>query len=280
MEIAITGASGFLGQRLTRRLKASGHTVRAVSTRTLPTPETFAGCHAVVNLAGEKVAQRWTAAVRARIESSRIDGTRALVAALRANAPKVLVSSSAIGYYGARGDEILDESAARGAGFLATVTRKWEYEALAVEQFGVRVVLLRTGIALGPEGGALERMLLPFRLGLGGPLAGGRHWMSWIHAEDAVALIEFAIDTATLRGPLNSVAPHPVINSEFTRELPRALHPPPFFPIPGIALKVLFGEMSAILINSQRVIPPASMRAGFTFRFPELRPALADLILK
>ena len=280
MNIAITGASGFLGRRLTHKLQARGHTVRAVSLRLLPLPDAFAGCDAVVNLAGEKVAQRWSPEVRARIESSRVEGTRDLVAALREHPPKVLVSGSAVGYYGSRGEEILEESAAPGIGFLATVTRKWEREALAAEQFGVRVVLLRTGIALGPEGGALQRMLLPFRLGLGGPIAGGRHWMPWIHADDAVSLIEFAIDTASLNGPVNAVSPNPVRNSEFTQELARALHRPAIFPIPAFALDLLFGEMAEILTDSQRVVPRAALDAGFVFRFVELRPAVADLLLK
>jgi uncharacterized protein (TIGR01777 family) len=240
----------------------------------------FAGCDAVVNLAGEKVAQRWSPEVRARIESSRVEGTRDLVAALREHPPKVLVSGSAVGYYGSRGEEILEESAAPGIGFLATVTRKWEREALAAEQFGTRVVLLRTGIALGPEGGALQRMLLPFRLGLGGPIAGGRHWMPWIHADDAVSLIEFAIDTASMNGPVNAVSPNPVRNTEFTQELARALHRPAIFPVPAFALDLLFGEMAEILTDSQRVIPRAALDAGFVFRFVELRPAVADLLLK
>ncbi|HEV8147550.1 MAG TPA: TIGR01777 family oxidoreductase [Bryobacteraceae bacterium] len=280
MNIAITGASGFLGRRLTRRLQASGHTVRAVSLRQPPTADMFSGCDAVVNLAGEKVAQRWSPEVRARIESSRVEGTRDLIAALREHPPKVLVNGSAVGYYGSRGEETLEESAPPGIGFLANVTRKWEREALAAEQFGTRVVLLRTGIALGPDGGALQRMLLPFRWGLGGPIAGGRHWMPWIHAEDAVALIEFAIDSASLSGPVNAVAPNPVRNSEFTRELAHALHRPAIFPIPAFALDLLFGEMSEILTDSQRVIPRAALDADFVFRFPELRAAFADLFLK
>jgi hypothetical protein len=151
---------------------------------------------------------------------------------------------------------------------------------LAAEQFGTRVVLLRTGIALGPDGGALQRMLLPFRLGLGGPIAGGRHWMPWIHAEDAVSLIEFAINTASLNGAVNAVSPNPVRNTEFTQELARALHRPAIFPIPAFALDLLFGEMAEILTDSQRVIPRAALDAGFVFQFVELRPAVADLLLK
>lgn len=280
MTIAITGASGFLGRRLTARLQSRGHNVRAVSTRIAPPPDVFAGCDAVVNLAGEKVAQRWNDLVRARIETSRVDGTRALVAALHEHPPKVLVSGSAVGFYGSRGDETLEESATPGLGFLAAVTRKWEREAIAAEQFGVRVVLLRTGIALGPEGGALQKMLTPFRLGFGGPIAGGRHWMPWIHADDAVALIEFAIENASLRGPVNVVSPNPVTNADFTGELARALHRPAIFPIPAFALEMMFGEMSEILMDSQRVIPRAALDAGFVFQFPELRPAFENLFLK
>jgi hypothetical protein len=261
-------------------LQAHGHAVRAVSTRTPPAPEAFAGCDAVVHLAGEKVAQRWTRDVRQRIVSSRVDGTRAVVAAFDANPPKVLVCSSAVGYYGARGDQALDEAATPGSGFLAEVAQAWEKEALAAEALDVRVVRLRTGIALGPEGGALKEMLLPFRLGLGGPIAGGRHWMPWIHADDVAALVEFALDHPTLAGPVNAVAPNPVTNSEFTRALERALHRPALLPVPGFALKLLFGEMSQILMESQRVIPRAALDAGFVFRFPELRAALADLLSK
>src|SRR5258708_15220101 len=280
MKVAITGASGFLGRRLTAHLQVHRHAVCAVSTRTPPMPEAFVGCDAVVHLAGETVAQRWTRDVRQRIVSSRVEGTRAVIESFRANPPKVLVCASAVGYYGARGDEPLDESAAPGSGFLAEVAQAWEKEAVAAEALGVRVVRLRTGVALGPEGGALKEMLLPFRLGLGGPIAGGRHWMPWIHADDVIALVEFALETPTFAGPMNAAAPNPVTNSEFTSELGRSLHRPAFLPVPAFALQLLFGEMSQILMQSQRVIPRASLDSGFVFRVPALRGALTDLLSK
>jgi uncharacterized protein (TIGR01777 family) len=243
----------------------------------------FAGCGAVVHLAGEPVAQRWTASARERILSSRVESTRSLVAALRSQPPRVLVSASAIGYYGSRGDEILTEKAAPAADFLGTVCEGWEQEARAAEQFGVRVVTLRIGVVLGSTfggafrhpGGALAQMLLPFKLGVGGRLGSGRQWMSWIHLDDLTALIEFAIVNAAFSGPVNATAPNPVTNAEFTRELAAVLHRPAIFPVPAFALKLLFGEMSQVLLGSQRVIPEAALRAGFQFRYSDVGRALA-----
>ena len=278
MNVAITGASGFLGRALSERLRASGRSVTAISLRTQPPPESFAGCQAVVHLAGEPVAQRWTAAARERISNSRIRGTRSLVAALRKHPPAVLVSASAVGYYGSRGDEILTEDSPPSSDFLGQVALGWEQEAHAAEQFGVRVVMPRIGVVLGRGGGALAQMLLPFRLGVGGRLGTGNQWMSWIALDDLVSLIEFAIADAALRGPVNAVAPNPVTNAVFTRELAAALHRPAIFPVPAFALKILFGEMSQILLGGQRVIPQAALRAGFQFRFAELGEALRQVI--
>jgi uncharacterized protein len=278
MNVAITGASGFVGRALSEGLRASGHSVTTVSLRTQPAPEIFKGCQAVVNLAGEPVAQRWTAAARERISNSRIQGTRSLVAALRQRPPAVLVSASAVGYYGSRGDEILTEDSPVASDFLGQVALGWEQEARAAEQFGVRVVTPRIGVVLGRGGGALAQMLLPFRLGVGGRLGTGEQWMSWIALDDLVSLIEFAIEDAALSGPVNSVAPNPVTNAVFTRELAAALHRPAIFPVPAFALKILFGEMSQILLGGQRVIPQAALRAGFQFRFPELGDALRHVI--
>jgi len=278
MNVAITGASGFLGRALSERLRASGRSVTAISLRTQPPPESFAGCQAVVHLAGEPVAQRWTASARDRILNSRIQGTRSLVAGLRKHPPAVLVSASAVGYYGSRGDEILTEDSPPSSDFLGQVTLEWEQEARAAEQFGVRVVTPRIGVVLGRGGGALAQMLLPFRLGVGGRLGAGNQWMSWIALDDLVSLIEFAITDAALRGPVNAVAPNPVTNAVFTRELAAVLHRPAIFPVPAFALKILFGEMSQILLGGQRAIPQAALRAGFQFRFVELSEALRQII--
>jgi hypothetical protein len=278
MNIAITGASGFIGQHLASRLTTDGHTVLAVSTRTAPPPGKFEGCDAVIHLAGEPVAQRWTPAARERIRASRVEGTRALVNALRVEPPKVLVSGSAVGYYGSRGDEVLKEDSPPGLDFLAEIATAWEREAQAAEAFGVRVVRLRTGVVLGPGGGALKRMLLPFRLGIGGRIGDGKQWMPWIHMDDLTSLIVFALMTPAFSGPLNAGAPNPVTNADFTRELARALHRPAIFPVPRLALKLLFGEMAEIIYASQRMVPEAALRAGFRFKFPEIGPALRDVL--
>lgn len=275
MHIAITGGSGFIGRVIASRLRLAGHTLTSVSLRTAPRPEAFANCDAVVHLAGEPVAQRWTAAARRRIRDSRMQGTRDVLAALEQQPPRVFVSASAVGYYGSRKDEILTEESAPGADFLASVCVDWEQEARAAETFGVRVVTARFGMVLGPGGGALARLLLPFKMGVGGRLGTGRQWMSWIHLDDVAALVEFAILTPALRGPVNATAPNPVTNAEFTRALAAALHRPAIFPVPPIALKLLFGEMSQMLLGGQRVIPEAALRAGFRFRYPDVGPALA-----
>jgi len=278
MNVAVTGASGFVGRALSERLHASGHSVTAISLRTQPPPEVFAGCQAVVNLAGEPVAQRWTAAARERIANSRIQGTRSLVAALRRHPPVVLVSASAVGYYGSRGDEILTEDSPPAPDFLGEVAVGWEQEANAAEQFGVRVVTPRIGVVLGRGGGALAQLLPPFRLGVGGRLGTGEQWMSWIALDDLLSLVEFAIEDAALTGPVNAVAPNPVTNAVFTRELAATLHRPAILPVPAFALKILFGEMSQILLGGQRVMPHAAQRAGFQFRFADLGQALRQAI--
>jgi len=275
MNIAVTGGSGFIGKALTSHLRAAGHHVTAISIRDRVQSAVFAGCDAVVNLAGEPVSQRWTAVARERIVDSRVQGTRKLVAALQEQPPRVLVSASAIGYYGSRGDEVLTEDSAPAADFLATVCVDWEQEAHAAEAFGVRVVTPRLGVVLGPNGGALAQMLLPFKLGLGGRLGTGRQWMSWIHLDDLVSLLEFAIVNETLRGPVNATASNPVTNAEFTRSLAAVLHRPAILPVPAFALKLLFGEMSQVILGSQRAIPEVASRAGFSFRYSDVGRALA-----
>jgi hypothetical protein len=245
--------------------------------RTGPSSDALDGCNAVVHLAGEPVAQRWTSGVQRRIRESRVEGTRALVAALRPHPPQVLVSASAIGYYGSHGDSVLTEASPPSDDFLGQVSVAWEHEAQEAEQLGVRVVRLRLGLVLGP-GGALHKMLLPFRLGLGGPIAGGRHWMSWIHREDLVSLILFMLNESTVRGVFNATSPHPVTNAEFTKALASALHRPAFMPIPGLALKLLYGQMAETILSSQRVLPESTLRTGFTFEYPELFAALKQIL--
>ena len=267
----VTGASGFIGRRLMEKLGLEAH---AVSLR--GNLDAIAGADAVVHLAGEPVSQRWTKDVREKIRSSRVEGTRRLVDAMRANPPRVLVSASAVGYYGSRGDELLTESSAPDDGFLGGVCVEWEREARKAEEFGVRVVCLRSGLVLG-HGGGLEKMLLPFKLGVGGKIGDGRQWMAWIHLEDAVGLIQFAL-SSTLTGSVNATAPNPVTNEEFTRKLAAALHRPALFPVPKFALHLLYGDMAQIVYASQRVIPEAALRAGYEFRFPNLQGALLDIL--
>jgi hypothetical protein len=271
MTIAVTGASGFIGRRLMEKL---GPDARAVSLR--GNLDAIAGADAVVHLAGEPVAQRWTKEAREKIRTSRVEGTRRLVDAMRSNPPKVLVSASAVGYYGSRGDELLTESSRPADDFLGRICLEWEREARKAEEFGVRVVCLRNGVVLG-SGGALEKMIPPFKLGVGGKIGGGRQWMAWIHLEDMVGLIEFAL-SSTLTGPVNATAPNPVTNEEFTRELAAALHRPAIFPVPKFALHLLYGDMAQIVYASQRVIPEAALRAGYQFHFPNLKDTLLDIL--
>jgi uncharacterized protein (TIGR01777 family) len=279
MIIAITGASGFVGRRLTARLGAEGHATRAISLRTKLPSDAFAGCDAVVHLSGEPVAQRWTAAVKQRIRDSRIEGTRAVVAAIAEldKKPSVLVGASAVGYYGSRGDEILTETSAPATDFLGETCVAWENESRKAEELGVRVVNPRIGVVLGRDGGALQTMLPPFRMGVGGRIGSGKQWMSWIHIDDLVSLILFAILNPSVRGAVNAVAAQPVTNADFTQELAKALHRPAIFPVPEIALKLLFGEMSSMLVGGQRVVPQAALAAGFEFRYSSLGSALAAL---
>jgi uncharacterized protein (TIGR01777 family) len=297
MYIAITGASGLIGRRLLREFTSAGHTLHVLSrhagtnlpagvklsvwdpAKGAPPQECLEPADAVIHLAGEPVAQRWTSEVKQRIRQSRVEATRGLVEAMRglSHRPATLVSASATGYYGPRADEILDESSPPGPGFLPEVCVGWEREAQGAAALGIRVVRIRIGIVLDPRGGALARMLPPFRLGVGGRLGSGRQWMSWIHLTDLVEMIRFAIEQPT-QGVLNGVSPAPVTNREFTSELAHAVHRPAIFPVPALALRVIFGEMSKVLLESQRVIPRAAEGAGFRFRFPTLRPALEDLL--
>jgi uncharacterized protein len=277
MRVAVTGASGLIGTRLGAALRARGDDVTPLSLRDgPPSPEALAGHDAVVHLAGEPVAQRWTDAARERIRSSRVDGTRGLVAAIAAAdpRPRVLVTASGVGYYGAHGDERLDEDAAAGDDFLAQVCVATESEARAAEQAGVRVVVLRTGVVLDRAGGALAKMLPAFRLGVGGPVAGGDQYLSWIHLDDLVGMYLAAIDDEAWSGPFNATAPEPVTNAQFSRALGRALHRPAVLPVPAIALRALYGQMAEIVTEGQRAIPRRALERGYSFRQPDLDEAL------
>lgn len=297
--MTLTGATGLIGTRLVRALRARGDDVTVLSrdparaARALgataqawdpasgPAPAgALAGRDAVVHLAGERVDQRWTAAARAAILESRAAGTRHLVDGLRAADPRpgVLVSSSAVGFYGPRGDEVLDESAAAGDDFLAGVCAVWEREAAAAETLGMRVVRVRTGVVLDRSGGALARMLPPFRLGVGGPVAGGGQWTPWIHADDLVGIYLAAVDGAGWSGPVNATAPEPVTNRAFSRALGRALRRPAVLPIPGAALRLLYGDMAEIVTGGQRAVPRRALELGYAHRHPDLDEALRDAL--
>jgi uncharacterized protein (TIGR01777 family) len=236
---------------------------------------------AVIHLAGEPVAAaRWTDEQKRRIRDSRVKGSRNLVAGMRATPrpPKVFVSASAVGFYGDRGDEILNEGSAPGSDFLSEVCLDWETEAARARELGVRAAFVRTGVALSPSGGALEKMLLPFKLGLGGRLGDGRQWFPWIHIEDVVGIFLHALMSPAVDGPINGVAPGIVTNEEFTRELAAALNRPAFFPVPQFALRALMGEMAEIVTASQRVVPQSALDTGYRFKYPNLRPALESLL--
>ena len=299
MKALVTGATGFVGPRLLRLLdrpvvlsrnldhaRASigtlaGRIVQWDPMQGPPPAEAFEGIDVVLHLAGESVAEgRWTAAQKARIRDSRVVGTRHLVQGIAQAAvkPKTFVSASAVGYYGDRGDEELTEAASPANDFLAEVCVAWEREAVAAEQHGVRVVTARTGIVLGAGGGALAKMLTPFKLGGGGPLGNGRQWMPWIHVADLARLYLHAAETESIRGAMNAVAPHPVRNSEFTKALARQLHRPAFMPAPYFGLRLLFGEFAKVLFASQRVIPRVALDTGFVFQYPEIVAALREIL--
>ncbi len=294
---AISGATGFVGKRLVHKLVEDGQSVHYMGrsrSPDLPSVAAYAAwdpkraeapaealrpADAVIHLAGEPVAQRWNEDVKRRILESRTIGTRNLVkglAALRTR-PEVLVSASASGYYGDRGDELLSESAPPGRGFLPDVCVAWEKEALAAEILGIRVVLVRISIVLHPEGGALQQMLTPFRAGIGGKLGSGKQWMPWIHLDDLVRVLLFAAETGSLSGPVNANA-GAVRNEEFTAGLARTLNRPAVIPTPMFALKLLFGEMASVLLASQRMEPQALRAHGFEFSHPTLPGALHDLL--
>ncbi len=295
MNILVTGATGLTGAATTAALTADGHHVvplRRARDGAAPCPPfwnpeanridlTNAGpLDAVVHLAGESIAQRWTPAVRARIRDSRVQGTRLLGESLAklAGPPRVMISASATGFYGDRGDAVLDESSAAGTGFLADVCRAWESAADPLRERGVRVVHLRTGIVLDAQGGALSRMLTPFRFGLGGRLGSGNQFWSWIALNDLVRVIQHIMATDSLAGPVNAVSPQPVTNREFTATLGRVLRRPTVLAVPEFAVKLLFGEMGReAMLASARVLPRRLLESGFVFQRPTLEDALRHL---
>jgi uncharacterized protein (TIGR01777 family) len=299
MRVTITGGTGLIGRRLVRALRERGDEVTVLSRsperasaalgvaavqwrpQDGPAPaDALAGRDGVLHLLGENVAQRWTEQARREIRASREAGTRHLVAGLRAAEPRpaVLVSASAVGYYGAHGDEPLTEDTPPGAGFLADVCVAWEREAAAAEELGMRVVRLRTGVVLDREGGALARMLPPFRLGVGGPVAGGRQYMPWIHADDLAGLYLRALDDPSWSGAYNAAAPEPVTNRVFSGALGRALHRPAVAPVPALALRALYGDMAEIVTGGQRAVPRRALDGGYAFRHADLGAALADAL--
>jgi uncharacterized protein (TIGR01777 family) len=296
MKILIGGSHGLVGTALIKLLEAAGHEVfRLVryaphsKTEVEWSPDRYSialarieGFDAVVNLAGESIAEgRWTDEKKRRIRESRVKGTKLLGDAL-ANLtvpPRTFLCASAIGYYGNRGDEILTEASPPGNDFLANVCAEWEQATAFATEKGVRVVNTRFGIILDAEGGALKKMLPPFRMGVGGRIASGKQWMSWIALDDVIGALNFALTNDSLRGPVNFVAPNPVTNAEFTKTLGSVLSRPTLFPIPAFAIKVMFGEMGeALLLGGQRVAPKLLMAGGYEFRYSQLGKALANIL--
>ena len=301
MRVLVTGASGFIGSALCDALLARGDTVvglsrdpqRARGTNpsviwhawepTLERPPTaaFENVGGVINLEGEKINQRWNDDSKRRIMESRRTGTRNLIAAIASleRKPKVLVNQSAIGFYGDRGEAMVDESAEPGEGYDAEVVREWEAAAHEVEGVGVRLVIVRTGHVLDPRGGLLGELLTPFKLGVGGPIAGGRQYMSWVHIDDEVGILLWALDNDKVSGTINSTAPKPVTNREFSQAIGRALHRPASVPVPGLVLDMKFGsEFGKVLRGGQRVMPRRALDLGYVFRYPDIDGALQNLL--
>jgi uncharacterized protein (TIGR01777 family) len=319
MRVSVTGATGLIGSRLVSALRARGDevivlsrdpkralrslrdgtdpTARGASSEAAatdlqtvawdpsaePAPASgLAGNDAVVHLAGEPIAQRWSSSAKQAIRASRVEGTRNLVAGIsaleREQRPQTLISSSAVGYYGPHGVEPIDEDAPPGHGFLAQTCVAWEAEADAAERLGLRVVKVRTGVLLDRAGGALAKMLPPFKLGIGGPLAGGRQYVSWIVPEDLIGIMLAALDEERWRGAINATAPQPVRNSELSKALGRALHRPALLPVPGLALRALYGEMSEVITTGARVVPTKALMNGYEFRYEQLDSALQAVL--
>lgn len=291
MHLGITGATGFIGGRIIDLALRRGHEVVAFTRHpqhgipgctmrrfSLDVAPDISGCEAIIHLAGEPVAGLWTPEKKRRIVQSRVIGTRRIVEAINAAAakPEVLISGSAIGFYGDRGEEDLTENAPGGRGFLAETVQAWEAEAR--QAAGLRIAFIRTAVVLGQGGGALPLMALPFRFGLGATLGSGRQWMSWIHLEDLAQLILFAVENLDVRGPVNGSAPWPVRNADFTAALAHALRRPAFFRVPAFLLRLALRGFAAELLDSKRVLPAVATEHGFGFKFPELALALRNLL--
>jgi uncharacterized protein (TIGR01777 family) len=314
MRVFITGGTGLVGTHLVKKLRERGDQIVVLSRRPEaaaqlggditvvtgdpmllgPWMDSVIGCDAVVNLAGEGIFnRRWSQEFKDLIYASRIKSTDNIVTALGKSKPdgqgtegeppapqRTLINASAVGYYGPHGDEELTEASLAGNDFLAKVCLDWEKAAQAASVHGVRVVCLRTGIVLANTGGPLAKMLTPFKLFVGGPIAGGRQYMSWIHIEDEVGLILFALDRSEINGPLNAAAPHPVTNREFSKALGRVLGRPSFLPTPGFALRITLGQVAEIITTGQRVLPKKAQETGYSFKFTDIEPALRDLLAK
>jgi uncharacterized protein (TIGR01777 family) len=305
MRVFITGGTGLIGSRLIQRLRQRGDDVHLLTRRPEAVGEKFAGCtlvagdpinagawmdvvaecDAVVNLAGANIfGRRWNDEYKREMMDSRVKTTDNVVASLArkprndAGTAKVLVNASAVGYYGPRGDEEIDEDAPPGNDFLAQICTAWERSALAAQASGVRVVLVRIGVVLDKEGGALKPLLTPFKLGAGGPVGSGRQWMAWIHHADLIGIILLALDRADAQGPINGTAPTPVTNREFGKALGRALHRPAFMPMPGFVMRAAFGEVAGVVLTGQRVLPRQALKLGYQFQFPTIDAALADIL--
>jgi hypothetical protein len=303
VRVAVTGATGLIGSATVRSLRARGDEVTALARdadrgraalgddvevhqwpdpkHTPPPADALADADAVIHLLGEPIAQRWTEQAKQEIRDSRVLSTRSLVAALaelpEGTRPQVLLSQSAVGYYGSLDDRPVDESTPPGSDFLAGVTTSWENEASGLPD-GIRVVTTRTGVVLAPKGGALAQMLPPFKLGVGGPIGGGRQYVPWIHLDDVVGGILYCVDQEAAAGPVNLTAPNPVPNRELAHTLGRVLHRPAVLPVPAVALRLLYGEMASIVLGGQRVIPARLQQLGYEFRYAELEPALRDVL--
>jgi uncharacterized protein len=301
MRVLVSGATGRIGKALCEELLGRGDEVVGLTrnpdkaaeaqpqvtwhgwepTLERPTDAAFAGVDGVINLVGEKINQRWTDDAKKKIMETRRTATHNLVGAIEglATKPGVLVSQSAVGYYGNRGDETLDETSSAGDSFDAQVCVEWEKAAHEVDAAGVRLAIVRTGQVMETEGGILGELLLPFKLGIGGPLAGGRQWVPWIHLSDEVGILIWALDTESVSGVVNGTAPNPVTNKEWSKALGRALHRPAVLPIPGVAVEVKFGrEFGKVAQGGQRVLPRRTEELGYAFKFPEIDGALRNLV--
>lgn len=300
MKVLVTGATGFVGSRVVRQLLLKGDQVHVLTrnvakgalflgsqckffqwsdTTTLPPEEAFEGVDAIINLMGEGIAdKRWDEEQKKRIHDSRIVGTANVLERIKGmkKKPSVLVSASAVGIYGNRGNEDITEESATGDDYLAKLCKEWEAEAMKAQALGVRVAVIRTGVVLGKNGGALKKMLPIFKLGAGGPVGSGKQYMSWIHVEDLASMYVTAIKDPSISGVLNGTAPYPATSKFFAKELGKTLHRPAFFPVPGFALKAVFGEMSDVLLEGQKVLPTRFKEKKFRFRFPTLEMALKD----